>query len=527
MTLVTLLDVVREDIAQSIVLFAPELALVVTILAILFVRLFQREGTYLARHLALFGSAVALVLAARLYQQSTFTADTPEIFGGMLVVDGFTHFFRLFLAAFGILMVWLTMITGLPSAEDASDFYPLLLGATLGMMLMTSSVHLLMVFMAVEMASLPSYGLAGFLKDDRRAGEASLKYVVFGAGASGIMLYGMSLLAGRFGTAHLPTLASEIFSAFSTPEGVAIEPIAVAGLLLILVGIAFKVSAVPFHFWCPDVFQGAAAEVAGFLSVASKAAALGLLARFVLTIAYPFMAHAGGAGGSVPVTAGLGMTLGILAAVTATYGNLAAYAQTNLKRLLAFSTIAHAGYMMMPLAAAVGTESHALYRQAVDAVLFYLAVYLFMNLGAFGVVALIRNAIGSEDLRDYTGLINRNAPLTVAMAVFMLSLTGIPPLAGFVAKFRIFAVLYNTGFIWLLAVGLVNTVFSLFYYVKVLRVMIVDQPATERPGWNLSALAFAFNAVLVLANLAPLAPGVWPALQALTEGAVAWLYLPH
>ncbi len=522
MTLTQVLDIVRTDIAQSLVLFSPELALVVTILLILFVRLFQREGTYLARHLALLGTVISLGLAAYLFNRTSLSAETPEIFGGMLVVDGFTHFFRMLLAAFGVFMVWLCAITAVPSARDASDFFPLLLGATLGMMLMTSSIHLLMIFMAVEMASLPSYGLAGFLKEDRRAGEASLKYVVFGAGASGIMLYGMSLLAGRFGTAHLPTLARELAGAVQSTGGFVLDPIVVAGVLLILVGIGFKIAAVPFHFWCPDVFQGASAEVAGFLSVASKAAALALLARFSLTLAYPLFAA-----DSTAITGALGLTLGLLAAVTATYGNLAAYAQTNLKRLLAFSTIAHAGYMMMPIAAAIGAQSESLYRPAVDAVLFYLAVYLFMNLGAFGVVALIRNAIGSEDLRDYVGLIHRNAPLTVAMAVFMLSLTGIPPLAGFVAKFRIFAVLYDTGFLWLLVIGLINTVFSLFYYVKVLRVMIVDQPEVERPGWQLAPLAMAFNAVLVLANLAPLAPGVWPALQAVTQSAVSWLHLPY
>ncbi len=520
MNLTEVFEVVRSDIGSSLRAFLPELALVATILVLLLVRLFQRQGTYVSRALALIGSIVALLLALEQYGAGLHR----EIFGGMLAVDGYTHFFRLFLLAFAVLMVWLTMLTNMPEPEDAADFFVLLLGATLGMILMSSSIHLLMLFMAVEMASLPSYGLAGFLKESRRAGEASLKYVVFGAGASGIMLYGMSLLAGRFGTAHLPTLAERIAQSVATEHGVVIEPILVAGVLLVLVGIAFKVSAVPFHFWCPDVFHGAAAEVAGFLSVASKGAALALLSRFVLTLAYPVLQAFGFA--QVSLTQALALTLAVLAAVTATYGNLAAYAQTNLKRLLAYSTIAHAGYMLMPIAAAIGSSGRPNFATAVDVVLFYLVVYLFMNLGAFAVVALIRNAIGSEDLSHYGGLIHRNPLLTVAMAVFLLSLTGIPPLAGFVAKFRIFVVLYQTGFYWLLAVGLANTVFSLFYYVKVLRVMIIDEPVPETPAWQSNALAVAFHVLLIVANFALLIPGVWNGLQDITTGAVATLLLP-
>jgi NADH-quinone oxidoreductase subunit N len=521
MELLDIFNLVNEDLWRSLKLFAPELVLVGTIVTLLVVRLFQRTSGVLTYALAFAGTLTALIAAAGLYLSGH---EPRQIFGGMLAVDGLTHFFRFFLLSFAVLMAWLSLVTRVPAREDAADYFTLLLGATVGMLLMTSSVHLLMVFMAVEMASLPSYALAGFLKEDRRASEASLKYVVFGAGASGIMLYGMSLLAGRYESAHLPTLALQLaqhYGSLSGPE--ALEPILVAGFFLILVGVAFKIAAVPFHFWCPDVFQGAAAEVAGFLSVASKGAALGLLLRFAVLLTEPWSQRAT----ELPALAqGLAWSVGMLAALTATYGNLAAYAQTNLKRLLAFSTIAHAGYMMMPIAAAltrVGSPRGARVvglENAADSVLFYLAIYLFMNLGAFAVVALIRDAIGSEDLRDYAGLVRRNPLLTVAMAVFLLSLTGIPPLAGFAAKFRIFEVLYKTNFQWLLAVGLANTVFSLFYYVKVLRVMILDEPPGEQPRWELSAVAVAFCMVLLLANFAPLAPGVWDALQEVTTSAL-------
>jgi len=261
------------------------------------------------------------------------------------------------------------------------------------------------------------------------------------------------------------------------------------GLLFIFVGLAFKLSAVPFHFWCPDVFEGAAAEVAAFLSVASKGAALALLGRIVLVLAgladvgkNPFQV------GWYDVARYLAPALAFFAAVTATFGNLAAYVQTDLKRLLAYSTIAHAGYMMMGLA--------TLSREGAGAVLFYLIAYLFMNLGAFAVVAFIRNNTGSENLADYRGLAYRAPLMGVLLGIFLLSLLGIPPLAGFAAKFQIFSVLYNAGQnysvsadpgyqrlgIWmyaLLVIGGLNTAISAVYYIKVLKVMALDRPAGE------------------------------------------------
>lgn len=553
MGLAELLTSVTADLYRSLNAFKPELTLIATIVLLLFFRLFQRRGGPGAKRLALLGVFMAVVFSIAQLQEplqinvaqllgvdaskklSELPADEQylrvvsdvletlyrrapvefpfEIFGGMLRFDSFTLFFRLFLLLFTALVVWLTMLTGIPDQEDAPDFYVQLLGATLGMSLMVSANHLLMVYMAVEMASLPSYALAGFLKGRRQASEASLKYVVFGAGASGIMLYGISLLAGRFGTAHLPTLGYEM--ALSAVHSTSLEPILVLGLMLIVVGIAFKIAAVPFHFWCPDVFEGASAEVAGFLSVASKAAALGLLTR----IAIALVIRPGLSEDSMPLDRVLGASVGLLAAITATYGNLAAYGQTNLKRLLAFSTIAHAGYMMMPVAAALfltsrpGTSDST---AAFESMIFYLVVYLFMNLGAFGTVALIRNRIRSEDLKDYSGLVRRCPFLTVAMAVFLLSLTGIPPLAGFVAKFCIFAVLYESGMYALLAIGLANTVVSLFYYVKVLRVMIIDPPTDEAPARPASD-AVLFQSLLIVVNLALMMPYAWNYLQWFTK----------
>jgi NADH-quinone oxidoreductase subunit N len=323
---------------------------------------------------------------------------------------------------------------------------------------------------------LPSYALAGFLKGRRQSSEAALKYVVYGGGAAGVMLYGISLIAGRYGTGYLPDVA----------HGVAHGPLdsmILLGGLFLLIGIGFKLAAVPFHFWCPDVFEGASAEVAGFLSVASKGAALALLARFVIVLAGPVSDPA-----FLTVAKYLVPTLAFFAAITATFGNLAAYGQTNLKRLLAYSTIAHAGYMMMGLA--------TLTTDGAGAVLFYLVAYLFMNLGAFACVAYIRNLTNSEDLKDLRGLVWRAPVLVLAFAVFLLSLLGLPPLVGFMAKFQIFSVLFEAAQTFgsqgeaglsrtmyaLLVIGGLNTVVSAMYYIKVLKVMIIDKRLEEIEG---------------------------------------------
>jgi NADH-quinone oxidoreductase subunit N len=396
----------------------------------------------------------------------------------------------LFLLLFVILVIALTVLTGIPDDEDGPDFYTLLLGSTIGMMLMASANHLLILFLGVEMTSVPSYVMVGFLKGKKTGSEAALKYVVYGAGAAGVMLYGTSLLAGVLGTANLPELASRIVLVAGADASLS-DPnmrIIAFGTSLVLVGLAFKLSLVPFHFWCPDAFEGAAAEVAGFLSVASKAAAFALLVRFCISL-----------GGTDPAVLSqfklsLGIGLGVVACVTATFGNLAAYAQTNIKRLLAYSTIAHAGYMLMAVAAMMvlltqaGEHGYSGYngevQRAIGGLLFYLGVYLFMNLGAFAIVALVRNEIYSEELDDYNGLINQCPFLCVCMMICLFSLVGLPPLGGFFGKWYVFASLFQAGKVhwsmWaVLGIGGLNTVFSLFYYVRVLKIMMINPRPEE------------------------------------------------
>lgn len=508
------LKTLQSEVLRDCAAFLPELILSGGIVLLLLMRMFSAfDRLHLGWvALVLLGGGLAAVGAqwsgCCLRSPNHYSGGRLEIFSGMLVYDYFTLFLRFFLLSFSILIVALSLMTGIPDREDSADFYTLILGATLGMMVMASTNHLLMMFIGVEMASLPSYALAGYLKGRRLSSEAALKYVVYGGGAAGIMLYGISLLAGTFGTGYLPDVASQYVTAMQSG---AFEPVLILGTLFILIGVAFKLAAVPFHFWCPDVFEGASAEVAGFLSVASKGAALALLARIALAFGGVGSIAGGGLSPNLALAEFLVPILAVAGIVTATFGNLAAYRQTNLKRLLAYSTIAHAGYMLMALA--------TLDRVGVKAVLVYLVAYLLMNLGAFAVVAFLRNLIGSEELADYRGLVRRAPWLTVALSIFLLSLLGVPPLVGFVAKVEVFMALWDgagayellgradlagTLYVAFVVLG-INSVFSAVYYVKVMKTMIIDERpedlegrTTEAPPEPLIARSYALALSLLV-----------------------------
>jgi len=563
-----------KDTQASLGPFTPELILCITIMAMLLVRA-CRLGQYVPGFLmAMVGCGTALFFAAPwLYLSGQQAIVRQELFTGMLVFDGLTVFVRAFLLVFALLFAVLTRLTRMPERDDAVDFYCLVLGATLGMCLMASANHLLMVFMAVEMASVPSYALAGQLKSRRRSSEAALNYSIYGAGAAGIMLYGISLLCGVLNSAHLPTMVLQLADKLPamSPEQ---KTVLALGALMLMVGLAFKLSAVPFHFWCPDVFEGATAEVDAFLSVASKAAALALLVRVAVGFGHmPAQVGAGdpataspaaatssvtpgdarhatvlvaetgdaseaahgdhaahgngivagagsqpadgwtagyGSGPLAPVRRFISVLVGVIGVVTCTFGNLAAYGQTNIKRLMGYSTIAHAGYMMLAVPAAVATvDSHpAVAQGAVSALLLYGVTYLLMNLAAFAIIAFLRNSLGSEEIADYSGLVRR-APLLVLMFVAILfSLVGLPPLAGFVGKFAIFASLAdawqtakNPLMLVLLVLGGLNTVLSLFYYLRVAKVMTIDAEKDDAAGAgsaDVPWLGAAFVAALVV-----------------------------
>ena len=571
-------DLYQNTVSLSLPGFRTELVLCGTIVLMLLLRVFRGLERIDSFYVALAGSLLGLFFALPWTQPESLLVQGAvarhELFTGMLVYDSFTLYFRGLLMFFAVVFVVLTRLSGIPDREDAPDFYSLVLGAILGMCIMASANHLLTIFLGVEMASVPSYALAGMLKGRRKSSEAALKYSIYGAGTAGIMLYGISLLAGVLGSCHLPTMANQL-AAFI--EGGTIGDrtmVLVLGGLMVMVGLAFKLSAVPFHFWCPDVFEGASAEVNAFLSVASKAAALALLIR--VTVGFGFIAqperpagevavastanverasarstsHAAGAfsipekgatAGSLsssapaapatrdsvsnsriaalnPVRSYMAVLVGFIAAITCTFGNLAAYGQTNIKRLLAYSTIAHAGYMMMPVAAGLvlAGKNPAAAEAAFAAVPLYAGVYLFMNLGAFAIVAFLRNTLRTEEIADYAGLIRTSPGLVICFGVILFSLVGMPPLAGFSGKFVIFSALVaairndaaRDMMIALLVIGGLNTAVSLFYYLRVVKVMSFEPEPKNRPPFSFPLVSFP-GAYVVAITLPVLLLGIW------------------
>ncbi|HEX6963421.1 MAG TPA: NADH-quinone oxidoreductase subunit N [Lacipirellula sp.] len=569
MNLQTLIDsLISDTLQRSLPLFRPELVLCITIVVLLLARVFPLLDRIPPTAFALVGSIIALVTAMPEGGLMDWASiERQELFTGMLVYDSVTVFMRLFLTAFAVLFVILSSLTGIADRTDGQDYYALVFGATVGMCIMASSNHLLSLFLGVEMASVPSYVLAGIVKGRRRSSEAALKYAVYGAGAAGVMLYGVSLIAGLFGSAHLPTLAERLMeydiATKMADRELSVMVLALAGLM-IGVGLAFKLSAVPFHFWCPDVFEGASAEIGGFLSVASKAAALALLLRVGLGLGYEpqdalqpgepprtvaavnaktnsreeaklsfaalqatgveneaaeanqsnaaKLAAVGPATPLSPVRTFFVTVVAIAGVVSCTFGNLAAYGQKNIKRMLAYSTIAHAGYMMMPVAAALALvgRNEAAAADAISAVLLYVMIYLFMNLGAFAIVAFLRNAMQSEEIKDYAGLIGRSPAMAVALTIILVSLLGIPPLAGFWPKLSVFMALYEAGgplLIFVLVAAAINTAISLVYYLRVAKTMCMDpQPDSSRPvqlGFLATTYVLAITLPVVILGLVP------------------------
>lgn len=467
----------------SLAAFLPELALCATIIAVLLARTIAPRWATCSFYVTLLGLGTAIGVDVYRFWLPGHMPTTAPIFTNVLLSDSFTLVLRDLLLTFAILFTTFTQIASAGKHQDEmTEFYVLMLGALVGMCLMISANHVLIVMLGVEMASVPCYVLAGMQRSRPKASEAAMKYAVFGAGAAGIMLYGLSLLAGVLGSAHIPTMTTRLAMLLESGAGANQTMVLVLGGLMLTVGVAFKLSAVPFHFWAPDVFEGATAEVAAFLSVASKAAALGLLVR--LAMGFSFHVDPVALGILEPIRHYISTLLCVLAAITCTFGNLAAYGQTNMKRLLAYSTIAHAGYMMMPVAAAVAligpnAEQMQEARAAIASLVVYIGIYLFMNLAAFAMVAFLRNAIHSEEIADYGGMVRTSPGLTVCMAIVMFSLVGLPPLAGFSAKMTIILAMISAaevqaGFWALIFVAILNTVLSLFYYLRVVKVMVIS-----------------------------------------------------
>jgi NADH-quinone oxidoreductase subunit N len=421
------------------------------------------------------------VIVATLAALVPFTGTRVEVAHGLIAVDRFAIFFDiLFLVAAALTVLMSTRYLQVEGAP-AGEYFFLVLCATLGMMVMAGGIDLITIFIGLETMAISFYILAGFIKPNQRSNEAAVKYFLLGAFSLGILLYGMSLMYGLSGTTALRAMAPVFV-------GQERDPRLVLAVILVVAGVGFKIGAVPFHMWAPDVYEGAPTPITAFLSVGSKAASFAMLLRIFLE-------------GLPSMSADWRLLFEVLAIVTMTVGNLAALTQTNVKRMLAYSSIAHAGYILIGVV--VGTE------RGVSAMLIYLFVYSFMQIGAFAVVVLLRRRdVVGDELKDFSGLSFRSPFAAFAMLMFMLSLGGIPPTAGFMGKFWLFGAAIDAGYVWLAVIGVLNSAISLYYYIRLvvfmyLRKETMGSEPVAGPSMAV-ALAVAVAATLVL--------GVYPRL---------------
>ncbi len=444
--------------------------------------------------LAFLGLAVTLVVALLV------SGLTISAFGGMVTLDGFTHFLNVIILITGLAAVLLALDYLKKNNIERGEFYALLLFTITGMLMMASASDLVVVFLALELLSIPLYVLAGFARPRVESEESALKYFLLGAFASGFFVYGVALTYGATGTTNFQGIVAAI-----TAER-ALDPLLLVGASLILVGLGFKVAAVPFHMWTPDVYDGAPTAVTAFMSVGAKAGGFAALFRVFFT-AFPALA------------ADWAPAVAIIAALTMTLGNVLAIAQSSIKRMLAYSSIAHAGYILM---AVVAGGKGTLSEFAASAALFYLLAYMIMNLGAWAVVIAVEKRADAGQgnfIEDFAGLGVTRPGLALAMALFMLSLTGLPPTVGFVGKFYVFRAAIDAGYMWLAVVGVITSLISAFYYLRVIMVMWM------KPGEGAASLPRPLGFVVGLTGVATLVLGIVPApLMAMAEKALLSLF---
>ena len=444
------------DNVSSIVYFIPELILTVSIIIVLITDLIFKKSKEILVPLMSVGALIITIF----FTVAQYSKGIESLFFDMIVLDGMAIFFKLLVTVATIFVIFFSM----PQKQIKSEYYVLLLTVVLGMFLMVSSSDLLMMLISLEIVGLSSYVLAGINKNNLKSSEAALKYVLFGAASTGIMAYGMSLLYGMTGETNLFAIQNQLM--VSQPPAISVF----ISVILILAGLGYKIAMVPFHFWVPDVYEGAPTPITAFFSVAPKAAGLGLLARFMTsTVGHQLSADSAQWIQNIEINAPL--LLSVLSILTMTLGNLIALKQTNVKRMMAYSSIAHAGYILMAFVVFNSTGYMA--------VMFYTAIYLLMNFGAFWIIHIFAEKLGSEEITAYHGLGYRAPFAAVCMAIFMFSLTGLPPLAGFIGKFYLFAAIIEQNWYWLAIIGVLNSVVSLYYYAGVVKAMFfvkIDKP---------------------------------------------------
>ena len=451
-------------------LAAPEAVLVVTALVVLALGLMSGRTRGLCSGVAAAGLLFAVSAVLLLPAQAT-------LFDGMLVVTPLTSLFKIVCLVLAFFTVLLARGNG--AFPHHGEYLALLLLATIGLMLLVGSEELLVIFIGLELTGLSLYIMAGFDKTDVRSAEAGLKYFLFGSTASAFTLFGISLIYGMTDATGLAAISAKLGG---------MTPLLAAGIVMTLIGFAFKIAAAPFHLWAPDAYQGAPIPSAAFIASASKVASFVVLGKIVLVGFGP----AQGSAGWHAMIAGWAPLLAALAALSILVGNLVALAQSNVRRLLAYSAVAHAGYTLLGLVAGG--------REGFSATLFYTTVYAFTLVGAFGVVALVRRETGGDEFSHFAALRSRSPLLAGCMAIFMLSLAGLPPLAGFFGKFYLFAAALrvggNQGLLWLVALALFGSLISFYYYLMVLKVIFVDRSSSPLPGLKMDLLQRSSIAVL-------------------------------
>ena len=459
---------------QSISYFYPELILTLVILGAIIYDLFIDKSLSVRVGWVIITGLIFVGLA--IYFQKDLRITT--LFSDSIVLDPFASFFKLVVILATVLVTIVSMSSGELDQYRKGEYFVLLGIITFGLFLMVSSIDLIMIYISIEIVSIMSFVLAGYLKKKARSNEAALKYVVYGGFSSGIMLFGLSYIFGLTGSTNI----FEIQKAISQLDSLSSTALTLS-TIMILAGFGYKISAVPFHFWTPDVYEGSPLSITAYLSVAPKAAAFALMIRF--------FNQAFADGGAMNGIDGISLTqlpwpemMSILSVATMTLGNVVALQQQSIKRMLAYSSIAHAGYMLLAMPVMSGDSIYA--------IMIYLVMYLFMNLGAFFVVIIIKNKTNGESFDDYKGLGWEMPIVGAAMTLFMVSLTGLPPTAGFIGKFYIFASLINGGsaFYWLVVIGGINSVVSLYYYLKVVKVMYFDGERNDKISFPSRTLSF-------------------------------------
>jgi NADH-quinone oxidoreductase subunit N len=422
-----------------------------------------------------------LVIGATLASLAPFAHTHAEVAHGLLAVDQFALFFKIVFLGAAALTVLMSIRYLEIEGASPGEYYFLILCATLGMMIMAGGIDLITIFVGLETMAVSFYILAGFIKPNQRSNEAAVKYFLLGAFSLGILLYGMSLIYGLSGTTNLRTMAIALAGQESDPR-------LVLAVILVVAGVGFKIAAVPFHMWAPDVYEGAPTPVTAFLSVGSKAASFAMLLRIFLE-------------GLPSMNASWRLLFEGLAIATMTVGNLAALTQTNLKRMLAYSSIAHAGYVLIGVV--VGTT------RGVTAMMIYLFIYSFTQIGAFIIIVIMqRQDVVGDELKDFSGLHARHPFAAFAMLVFMLSLGGIPPTAGFMGKLWLFGAAIDAGYVWLAVIAVLNSAISLYYYIRIVVFMYVKPQGAGSEVTTTPSLGLA----LAVAVIATIALGVYPRL---------------